>query len=191
MVSIQASSNFALGNRVFVSRILRYPSPSKKWGIPRAGMYIMTVEKKTWKLSHRIASTVTFSSPSPAKMHRWCRRIHSYGVWPIGVCFIKMRYDSTKSPINSSTHFIFPSGRRRFGSTRCVLIQGGASPTRTVLPSPRDLVSSPSFLHWPTPSCCSMSTHVAGALGPVFSSETSSIGLNTARFKPNPVMDHS
>ena len=29
MVSIQASSNFASGNTVFVSRILRYPSPSK------------------------------------------------------------------------------------------------------------------------------------------------------------------
>ena len=42
--------------------------------------------------------------------------------------FIEMRQDSAKSPIDSSTHFIFPSGRRRFGSTRCVLIQGRASP---------------------------------------------------------------
>ena len=92
-------------------------------------------------------------------------------------------HGSTAQPVSFP-----PSGRRRFGSTRCVLIQSGASSTGTVSPSPVDLVSSPSFLHWPTPSCGGMSMHVTGVSGPIFSTETSSIGSNVARFKLNLVM---
>ena len=45
MVSKQASSDFTLGNTVSMSHILQYPFPSKKRGMPHAGMYTVTVEK--------------------------------------------------------------------------------------------------------------------------------------------------
>ena len=80
------------------------------------------------------------------------------------------------SPCDSSTCFFSPLERIRFGTTRRVLLQGGASPTRTVSLSPVDLFSSSSSSCWLTPSFDGTSVGANGALHPVFRLEASSIG---------------
>ena len=84
--------------------------------------------------------------------------------------------DVDVSLCDSSTHFFSPLERIRFRTTRCVLLQGGASPTRTVSLSPVDLLSLSSSSCWPTPSFDGTSAGDNGALHPVFRLEASSIG---------------
>ena len=77
---------------------------------------------------------------------------------------------------DSSTHFFSPLERIRFGTTRCVLLQGGASPMRTVSLSLVDLLSLSSSSRWLTPSFDGASVGANGVLHPVFRLEASNIG---------------
>ena len=107
-------------------------------------------------------------------------------------CTALVEVGSVARTTYNSSRFNFPlPGRIGLGSTRCVLVQGGASPTRTVSPSPIELSPLPFSLCWPTPSFNGISAGAAGADGPVFSSGASSIDWKLARFKPNPLMDHA
>ena len=69
-----------------------------------------------------------------------------------------------------------PSGMIRFGSTRCVPIQGGVSSTRKASPSPVELFPSPVSFRWPSPSFGDISADVARASSSVFSSGASNVG---------------
>ena len=85
-------------------------------------------------------------------------------------------HDVGISLCDSSTCFFSPLERIRFGTARRVLLQGGASPTRTVSLSLVDLLSLSSSSYWPTPSFNGTSAGANGALHPVFRLEASSIG---------------
>ena len=151
-------------------------SPSKR-GMSHASVYDFSVEKKNdEKMSCHNLWVLTFIHPVFAgKLLSVVASSVCQVFWP---CRRNARHQNVmKAPHQATAQSVsFPAGKKRLGTTRRVLLQGGASPRRTVSLYPVDLGSLLSSFRWPTPSCGGTTANATGACSPVSRLDASNIG---------------